>query len=248
MIIRTFLIAGGNATALVQDCPAPRRASLAADLLREVEQVGFVDHQAHPPRLEMMGGEFCINATLAFASTLGPRGTVGVSGLDRPVDYGSTAQTTRVTIPLRWSLTDNIVLLEGIGFVLSPRSDNRHPLEALDHARNKRALAGLCSRYNLPAFGAIHFADDAITPYVYVAAVDSYVPETACGSGSVAFSLFTGQSRVRQPTGQVITVGRHEERKGKETGFDVFDVEALIEQTVSSCNSGKGVALCPGSD
>ncbi|PTN32233.1 hypothetical protein [Desulfonatronum sp. SC1] len=230
MTTRKFLIAGGNATALVRDCPPARRASLAADLLREVEQVGFVDHQAHPPRLEMMGGEFCINATLAFASTLGPNGTLGVSGLDQSVDFVNTPHAARVTIPLRWSLTDNIALLEGIGFILHPTSDGHAQSSTTNHPRIKREVADLCGRFDLPAFGAIHFSDDAIIPYVYVAAVDSFVPETACGSGSVAFSLFTGQDRVRQPTGQFITVRRRTRREREQTGHDHFDVEARVEQ------------------
>lgn len=260
MTIRTFLIAGGNATALVRDCPSSLRASLAADLLRAVEQVGFVDDQAHPPRLEMMGGEFCINATLAFASTLGPKGVVVVSGLNRPAGFVNTSRTTRVTIPLRWSRTGNIVLLEGIGFVLYPRSDGHAPKNtsgnAPDDAQIKRELTDLCTRFDLPAFGAIHFSGDAILPYVFVATVDSYVPETACGSGSVAFSLFTGQDRVRQPTGQFITVRRAAVKEREEEGVDLFEIEARVEQAVhspeftrdSTQDFSEDVALCQGSD
>ena len=246
MTIRTFLIAGGNATALVRDCPASRRASMAADLLRDVEQVGFVDHQSSPPRLEMMGGEFCINATLAFASTLGPKGVVAVSGLNRPAGFVNTPQTTRVTIPLRWSMSGNIVLLEGIGFILSPQPDGHAPKNTTDYARIKGELTDLCTRFNLPAFGAIHFSGDAIIPYVYVAAVDSSVPETACGSGSVAFSLFTGQDRVCQPTGQFITVRRVAGKDRGEEGVERFEIEAQVEQT--TLNFCQRVALFQGSD
>lgn len=41
---------------------------------------------------------------------------------------------------------------------------------------------------------------------MHVAAVNSFVRETACGSGSVALHLFNGAVRVKQPTGRVITV------------------------------------------
>ena len=248
MTTRKFLIAGGNATALVRDCPASLRASLASNLLRDVEQVGFVDDQVLPPHLEMMGGEFCINATLAFASTLGPTGVVAVSGLNRPAGFVNTLQTTRVTISLRWSMTGNIVLLEGIGFVLRSQSDGHPPNSATDNAQIKHELTALCTRFNLPAFGAIHFSGDAILPYVYVAAVDSYVLETACGSGSVAFSLFTGQDRVRQPTGQFITVRRAAVKERKEEGVDLFEIEARVEQSALSLNASQRVALCQGSD
>jgi len=200
----------------------------------------------------MMGGEFCINATLAFASTLGPKGTLGVSGLDQPVDFVNTPNVTRATIPLRWSMAENIVLLEGIGFILTPQSISHSPNNtsriSSGNAQIKHELTGLCTRFNLPAFGAIHFSDDAIIPYVYVAAVDSFVPETACGSGSVAFSLFTGQDRVRQPTGQFITVRRTSVKEREEEGMDLFEIEACVEQSALSSNSIQRVALCQGSD
>lgn len=60
---------GGNPTILVT---GPRlsgqaRAAVAAELMHPqhlvAEQVGFVDLAAAPPRLDMMGGEFCLNAT-----------------------------------------------------------------------------------------------------------------------------------------------------------------------------------------
>ena len=70
MIVKKFLIAGGNSTALVYDCPVADRDKTSKKLLKSVEQVGFVSTEATLPKMIMMGGELCINATLAFASTL----------------------------------------------------------------------------------------------------------------------------------------------------------------------------------
>lgn len=221
MTIHKFLIAGGNATALVQGCPASRRTSLAANLLREVEQVGFMDVHARPPFMEMMGGELCINATLAFASHVGPAGRILVSGSEHPISFENTSETTRAAIPLQWSMTENLVLLEGIGFVLHPQSAGRVPA--------KNELAELCATFGLPAFGAIFYSGEAITPYVYVAAMDSYVPETACGSGSVAYSLFSGREQIRQPTGRIITVHQATIAESTDTGRNTFEIEARVE-------------------
>lgn len=60
---------GGNPTILVTGprLAVPSRAAAAAELMHPqhlvAEQVGFIDLEAAPPRLDMMGGEFCLNAT-----------------------------------------------------------------------------------------------------------------------------------------------------------------------------------------
>ncbi|HDQ41408.1 MAG TPA: hypothetical protein ENN39_10325 [Desulfonatronum sp.] len=198
MFVQTFLVAGGNSTALVADCPDSRKPALISSLLEQVEQVGFVDQAGDLPRIRMMGGEFCINATLAFASTLGTSGSLIASGAEHPVSFTNTGGVTAIRMSMAWRKHGNIVLLEGIGFILL----EKHSSEQID----KKRLSALCRNFDLPAFGAILFENDAITPYVYVAGVDSCVRETACGSGSVALYLHNGTSLVRQPTGQFITV------------------------------------------
>jgi diaminopimelate epimerase len=92
---------GGNPTILLrsQDIPPAHRASVAASVmsLQHIggEQVGYVRFEG-VPRLDMMGGEFCLNATRAFAAVLASRGllkregavlagSVEVSGADGPV-------------------------------------------------------------------------------------------------------------------------------------------------------------------
>jgi histidine racemase len=203
MIIQKFLIAGGNSTALVAHCPDSQRAAAVKTLLDQVEQVGFVDHDGRLSRIQMMGGEFCINATIAFASTLGTSGSLTSSGAVHPVSFINTNKETTIRLPIAWRKQGNMVLLEGIGFILL----ENHSREQI----GKKKLSALCRKFDLPAFGAILFQNDAITPYVYVAGVDSCVRETACGSGSVALYLHNGTSRVRQPTGQFITVSGEQE-------------------------------------
>ena len=92
---------GGNPTILLrgQDIPPAQRASVAACIMSHQhiggEQVGYVRFEGEP-RLDMMGGEFCLNATRAFAAVLASRGllhrcgsvlsgSVEVSGADSPV-------------------------------------------------------------------------------------------------------------------------------------------------------------------
>ena len=192
MFIRTRLlkIAKGNTTALVYNCPKRLRKAITAQLLKYAEQVGFVDGS----RLEMMGGELCVNATLAFASTLSKRGKLFASGINGPVNYANNKTRTTICLPLKYKRICNILLFKGIGFMIANKKIS------------KIILSKLCKKYGLPAFGAINYKENNISPYVYVKETGSFVKETACGSGSIAFSIFSGKRKIIQPSGGVIYV------------------------------------------
>ncbi|MFC2165138.1 hypothetical protein ACFLT2_09105 [Acidobacteriota bacterium] len=214
MIVKKFFIAGGNSTALVYDCPVESRVKTAKKLLKEVEQVGFVSREAPLPKLTMMGGELCLNATLAFASTLGKNGTLTTSGLHNPVLYSNKKDLTTIQIHFKIKQDKNLILMDGIGFILY---DTKKKSEI-----KKSELSDLSKKYTLPAFGGIIYNKSKITPYVYVAGVDSFVRETACGSGSVAYSIFSGVKGVVQPTGKIISIKKAEffDITAKVTSYD----------------------------
>ena len=88
------------------------------------------------------------------------------------------------------------MLLEGIGYIyLKEKVKNK-----------KKFLRNLCLKYGFPAFGIIYFQNNKIEPFVYVKETDSLFAETACGSGSIAFSIMSNKSKILQPTGEIITV------------------------------------------
>jgi len=211
MNVKKFLIAGGNSTALVYDCPVADRDKTSKKLLKEVEQVGFVSTKATPPKLTMMGGELCINATLAFASTLDKNGKLATSGLKNPIPYSNKNGSTTIQIPFKFKKDKNVILLDGMGFILY---DTKEKSEI-----KKSELSDLSKKYNLPAFGGIIYEKNKIIPSVYVAGVNSFVKETACGSGSVAFCIFSGTKDVVQPTEKIISIR-------KKTEF--FDITAKV--------------------
>ena len=70
---------GGNPTILLrsEDVPPEKRASVANAVMSGqhlgAEQVGYVRFEG-TPRLDMMGGEFCLNATRSFAVLLAEKG------------------------------------------------------------------------------------------------------------------------------------------------------------------------------
>lgn len=198
MRIREFRIADGNSTALVYDCPPPERDQISRELLQEVEQVAFVITNTTIPALVMMGGELCINATLAFASTLESKGILKTSGLKDIINYSNENSLATIEIAPQFKREQNVILLEGIGYVLY-NAEEKSDIKKLDLVRR-------CKKHGLPAFGGILYNQNKITPYVYVDQVGSFVRETACGSGSLAFHIFSGIEKVVQPTGRVISV------------------------------------------
>ncbi|MCX6768101.1 MAG: hypothetical protein NTY90_05255 [Candidatus Micrarchaeota archaeon] len=196
-----FLVAGGNPTALVSGCPPAKRGAVAKKLLERVEQVGFVCVKNGKPALEMMGGELCVNASLAMAARLSHmrrlRGEFYASGVDGLVHYSCKGNMVSVRMPLKFSKKGNYVVFKGIGFLVSKKSTGKI---------SRASLARLSRAYGVPAFGAIYYKKNAIFPVVYVAAVDSLMEETACGSGSIAFCIAKGINKVIQPTGEIISI------------------------------------------
>lgn len=148
----------------------------------------------------MMGGELCINATIAAASLLGPRATMYTSGLNSPIGIINQSNTTTISCVLPHKRIENVVVFEGIGFICE-NSAQKSPKKP-----TKKILRAYCDQYNVGAFGLIQYRGNVIKPYVYVREVDSLVAETACGSGSIAASIVTGHSDIIQPTGKSIHI------------------------------------------
>ena len=201
MEVRKFLIAGGNTTALVWGCDLGGEVTIAKDLLSTVEQVGFVSNKMGVDSLSMMGGELCVNATIALASLGGSEGSLAVECIeDAPIRYENAQGTTTVFLPLEYKLLENIVLFENIGYACTQ----------IQEEVSKQTLSLLAERFNVPAFGSVFYKDSRIYPTVYVAATNSLCKETACGSGSVAVHIVTGAQKLMQPSGGVIEIEKLE--------------------------------------
>lgn len=202
----------GNITLFVLD-PVERaqRASVAAQLMAlprfQAEQVGFYcePEEGGDGHMEMMGGEFCGNATRAFgmliAQKLGGRDQVRIetSGCDHivTVDVDLKAGTSRAEMPLPQSVseaevdghTGTLVHLGGIAhLVVEGVTPNQ---EFFDKAEPLfQNIPGL------DAYGVI-FLDPAagkMTPLVKVPATDTLVWEGSCGSGSLASAVAQSQN------------------------------------------------------
>lgn len=228
------------------------------------QQGGFLvpsQEESAVVRLEMSGGEFCINASLALAAQiaadyterkLAPVAkfdkaalaldnsltfTVEISGTDQLISAHvgrgvEGAWMTSVLLPL----TDRVRQYEGSVFIAGADLPVKVvELEGISHflvagqrlSREQLAMPRTeMLRELIAAFGVAHHAavglmvyqdvnnDALIDPLVWVRDVDTYVAESACGSGSLALALMKAKEAgtpafsflVEQPSGENLQV------------------------------------------
>ena len=211
----------GNITALVtSEVAASERQNVVKEIFEtepSCEQVGFVDVTGRTTiKLEMMGGEFCGNATLCAAAylaktnelfdaehnddLLGARDdekveisvTVDSSGADKPVEVKLTqiaedCYEGTLEMPMP-VMEDTVVHLDGISHMIIPADEiSREEAEA--------SVKGYAEDFNALAFGEILYSDDnenavSIEPLVYVKGSDTMVWENGCASGSIAAACY----------------------------------------------------------
>lgn len=191
----------GQITAVVlDDVGNDKKSILSKDLMNQnniIEQVVFLKDK----QIQTMGNELCINGSLAGAY-LSTQLVLKISGLDKSVKFTKTKIYISANFPtvLVIKTINDIVLLQGIVYLISN-----------DDAKiNKLLLRKLAKKYNVPASGVIKFNGNKITPIVYVLDTNSLVWENACGSGSLAYSIFTGLSKIIQPSGQIIIIKKNQ--------------------------------------
>ncbi len=228
---------GGNTTILVPLKEFPtlqQRRSAACEMLDSLhlgaEQVGFIDLSQNPPHLEMMGGEFCGNASRSFAVVLAREGllsptqdTITVSGVKRPLHVSVTQErglySASVEMPFGQGLAGVSSLqpgltkvdLDGIVHFLLDGRQISYP------ERPDQYLQQLCKTYSLQdraAVGCIWYSETeegafTIRPVVWVRETKTTYCETACGSGTLALALASVAQQhancrlvVQQPSGQ----------------------------------------------
>lgn len=235
----TVLDPTGNITLLVTS-PVERslQPRVAAELLkREVsgEQVGFVEHGVSvQPRLQMMGGEFCGNATMSMGAWLcHQEGTAAnttrellleVSGVDVPVPCSITPMkdcslgTVSMPLPEKvephtfpfgdGEITLSVVFLPGICHIIAPHGTvQRHQAES--------ALRSWADALPGEAVGLLLLDEERMyfDPLVYVKSTNTMVWERGCGSGTAAIGTWFTATRkadqclsLKQPGGTIAVV------------------------------------------
>lgn len=210
----------GNTTLFVDSAGSQGRALASVPC----EQAGFAD----PAQgiVEMAGGEFCVNACLAFAALQALNGI----NPEKMRMAGESVEIAAKGEPPLWTASAvlsadgsrqeqpecGIVHLPGISHVLLNMPEFPAPGTAFDQGRALLKQLGLEQE---PAAGIIWWrksgADYEIMPLVHVPAAGTFNLEGACGSGSMALSLFLGPGlrTIRQPSGESLLLenrgGRH---------------------------------------
>ena len=192
------------------------------------EQVGFLEKANNPgakARLQMMGGEFCGNATMSFAAYLAHTGgmqdgesavyPLEISGADEilacDIRRNGSTYSASVAMPLPEKI-ENVSLPGGKVYPAVFFPGIAHlivPMDEMDEAAAENAIAGWCAALDADALGILLVNADlsAIKPIVYVRATDSGVWERGCGSGTAAIGAYLAAQKQQNVTVSVAQPG-----------------------------------------
>ena len=203
----------GNITIFVlTEVPKEKRAETASKLMAieqfGAEQVGFLTEPADSRclcRLEMMGGEFCGNASRALALYLAKKHGVsgkmliGVSGSPEPVEVWADTEKGEAFAKMPLPKRIEPFILSGIDCMRVDLDGISH-LIAESEMPDKRIVIAAEGMFDedgsIAAYGMLFFNkyDMSMIPFVKVKETGSFVREGSCGSGTtaVAASLCVG--------------------------------------------------------
>lgn len=206
---------GGNTTILVESSVEKQKRAQVANWLMSpevlcAEQVGYL---VNPPtgadaRLEMMGGELCINALRSVSALLFQRDAtkkkcvLSSSGADNLISCINTTDAmggiySSLQLDMKMNIEHlkegcDLVHLGGISHIVC-RQERRPSHDEVSHLFTSLSSEFERKLVDLAAYGVIPFIvqSDLIEsfPVVYVRATNSTVFETGCGSGSIAIAL-----------------------------------------------------------
>ena len=232
---------GGNKTALVigNEYSLEERRKINKNILDknpDVEQVGFISTKDY--KLEMAGGEFCVNATRCaiFEYLKGKPGTLDlyVSGAREKISGGIT-QERKVFANMQINKTMNeliekkdnfnLIKLDGILQAVLDEENSKPYIKALKENQEitKLQLKDIMKTFDTTenAVGIILLEKEGsklkIYPVIWVKTIDTLYYQTACGSGSLATAIYknsidsTDNLEVVQPSGYSINVQLNKE-------------------------------------
>lgn len=222
----------GNRTILVRtQVPKEQRADISRVLLQNHrlrgEQVGFLTEPRSDAagRLEMMGGEFCGNAARSVGYLLSrDRGRgetkvrIEISGAEHPLTV--QVDPIRGRAAAEMPVPRDIVSLDVPGMKPVPLVR----MDGIEHAivegvpprpeTAQRILTAAVEQYPCDAIGVMFLNGDEMIPVVLVAATESTVWESSCGSGSMACGFYLSREMrdghfscvLKQPGGSIEAV------------------------------------------
>jgi diaminopimelate epimerase len=211
----------GNTTVFILDqLPRDMHSQVARTLMDPgslyAEQVGFIEKPKEDPdgiRLQMMGGEFCGNASRSFAAYMVYSGypqigfendsyivPIQVSGLERdlvcrvyPTEIPSSFRASvEMPLPLGMHAEEFVISGEKRAAIRVDFPGITHFVVDEDNLRSRTEFFHLVrdkmSNESFEAFGIMYhnFEESTSAPLVYVKDTDSLVWERSCASGTAA--------------------------------------------------------------
>lgn len=252
----------GNITAFVMDkTQRDSQKNIANAIMsknKDIEQVGFFEKSNNSKavaKLQMMGGEFCGNASRAFASVLyknkftkNKEFNISVSGINDLIkaniteinnnNFYSKITITKMNYQIMQSDIQedrnyyDFVNMKGISHILV--NENKYPFNKKNYLDRVKYLIDTLSMREKNAVGVIWYNKDnkniSIKPVVWVKNTDSYYYESACGSGSLALGLFLSQNKKEKSTYKIY-----------QPSNDFIDIE--INKKLNEVSIGGGVEI-----
>lgn len=171
------------------------------------EQVGFVERaEDGKVHMQMMGGEFCGNATRSFGYLMSALSEekpaeimADVSGAEKllKVEVDLEKGTSRTQMPLPLGITEvdlgddgkySMVLFGGISHIIVESAPKDG--EFVDKVIKKAEEIYPCDGY-----GIMFIEGEKLTPVVYVEETKSLVWESSCGSGSMGLAVYMSRDK-----------------------------------------------------
>ena len=167
---------------------------------KDVEQVGFISpaYEGAPLRMDMMGGEFCANATRAYglysASFYDTDGLVDievyVSGHEGTTDVIADVENQKAYVALDAPIGRENLTIDGKDCTLIKLPGISHLVVEAEEDKGfvDKALEVLKKDHKDEAYGVLFFNKEKLEmiPYVYVEGSETLFRESSCGSGTIA--------------------------------------------------------------
>ncbi len=227
---------GGNKTAIVigNEYTSEEKKKINNKILKEnrdVEQVGFINKNEY--KLEMAGGEFCVNATRCavweYLKGIPGKIKLQVSGYKNKIIgeikedknvYVNMLIKNKITNIMEIKEKFNLIKLDGILIAVIDEENSKEYIEKLkmDEEKTKLELRKIMKKFNTQenAVGIILLEKQdekiKINPIIWVKTIDTLYYETACGSGSLATAIYknyidgTQELEIIQPSGYSIKI------------------------------------------
>lgn len=212
----TVIDTAGQTTAVISvTIPREKQPEVAKPLMTIIKNIGQVcfikkSGRKNIYRLQMMGNELSVNGTMAGAFYLlnklkRNKIRFETSGLKTLVEakVKNSSVLIRFSKTMVKSINKNVVSLRGMNYLLWPGIKRKRTTK-----QQKETLLKLARNY--PASGIVFYERNKIQPLIYVKATNTFVWETSCGSGSIAYALVSGRSKILQPSGSTATIKQTE--------------------------------------